>query len=79
MGLEINLISFISLIIINKYSFSIEASIIYFIFQSIASIIFLYSIIIYFYKLKIIFNIILFIKILLFSLIIKIGAAPIHY
>lgn len=79
-ALEINLISFIAFILINKKSNLIEASIIYFISQSLASIIFLLSILINTLILKTSQqNLIWTSKILLLALIIKIGAAPLHF
>lgn len=70
--LEINLISFIFLIINYKNYFSIESRIFYFIAQTIASIIFLISIIF-----SLFYN--LFFFFVLLSIIIKIGMAPLHF
>lgn len=70
--LEINLISFIALNLNYRFYLSIESSLIYFIIQSIASSIIIFSILIsIFYKNL---NFILFI-----SLILKIRIAPFHY
>lgn len=70
--LEINLISFIAILINNKNKLSIEASLLYFLIQSIASIILLFSfIIISFY-----YN---FIIIIILSILLKLGRAPFHY
>lgn len=80
MGLEINLIAFISLILNNKKILSIESSLIYFLTQAIASSILLYAIIFYIIN----FNINFFIfnnlnNLIIIALIIKIGAAPTHF
>lgn len=80
MGLEINLISFISLILTNKKCNTIEASIIYFIIQSFASIIFLVSILIY--RIKIYLNFFIFkfsYKTIIAALLTKIGRSPFHF
>jgi len=80
LGLEINLISFISLIIFRKKLISTEASLIYFIVQAIASTIFLYAIIMYIFNSSLTF---IFIEnfhyLIILALIIKLGAAPIHF
>jgi len=74
-GLEINLISFIPLLFKKTKKKSIESSLIYFLFQSFASFIFLFSILITFYL-----NIYNFINyLILISLLIKIGRAPFHF
>ena len=81
MGLEINLLSFIPLIINSKNLFSSESSLKYFLTQALASSIFLFSIILFFlfnnfnrYEFNFYFLILL-----NSSLIIKIGAAPFHF
>lgn len=80
MGIEINLISFVSLILTNNKIISIESSILYFIFQTIASLIFLTSIIIYLLNISMNFIIYKFTNnLIIFSLIIKIGGRPIHF
>lgn len=80
MGLELNLISFISYILIYRKSDSIESSIIYFLTQTIASILFLFSII---FHLKIInftfYSYNIFQLLLITALLTKIGTAPIHF
>lgn len=70
--LEINLIIFISYLINNNNKLSIEASLIYFLIQTISSILFFFSIIIiqFFYN---------FYYLLIISVIIKIRRAPFHY
>lgn len=70
--LEVNLIIFISYIINNNNKISIEAALIYFLIQTIASILLIFSIII----IQFINNFILIITI---AIIIKIGRAPVHY
>lgn len=67
-GLEINIIAFLPLIIINKLN-TPEAGIIYFLIQRLGSIILLFSVIIR-WKRNILTT---------FSIIIKIGAAPFHF
>ncbi len=82
LGLEINLLSFIPLIIDNKNIFSSESAIKYFITQVFASIIFLFTRIFYIIKFNTFFyyynnnyeNLILNSSILL-----KLGAAPFHF
>lgn len=80
-GLEINLIAFIILITNQNNFLSSESSLIYFIFQVFASLLFLFSILIYinsyiFFFIFKLFNINL---IILLSLLIKIGRAPFHF
>lgn len=76
-GLEINLISFIPFLYkITKFK-SIEASLIYFLFQSFASLILLLSIILYLFLFNKFTQI--FCKLLIISLLIKIGRAPFHF
>lgn len=80
LGLEINLIAFISLILNNKKILSIESSLIYFLTQAIASSILLYAIIFYIMNIKL-QNFIInnFNNLIIIALIIKIGAAPTHF
>lgn len=70
--LEINLVSFISFMLNNKYSLSIESSLIYFLIQTIASIIIIFCLLLRIYFKKIIFFILL-------TLIIKINISPFHF
>lgn len=70
--LEINLISFISINLNYKFYLSIESSLIYFIIQTIASTMIIFSILI-----SILFN--KFNSILFLSLLIKIRISPFHY
>jgi NADH-ubiquinone oxidoreductase chain 2 len=80
LGLEINLISFITLILYNKKILSTESALIYFIVQAIASSILLYAILIFIFNNYFIFFLnIKFTNLILFSLLIKVGAAPIHF
>lgn len=80
-GLEINLLSFIPLIIDNKNIFSNESSIKYFLVQVFASIIFLFRRIFYIIKITSLFNL----KenyenyIINATLLLKLGAAPFHF
>lgn len=80
-GLEINLLSFIPLMV-NKASFSSEASLKYFLVQALASSVFLFSIIMTnfysseFYFTEKLFNNFIIINSALF---IKMGAAPLHF
>jgi NADH-ubiquinone oxidoreductase chain 2 len=80
-GLEINLLSFIPLIINTKNLLSSESSLKYFLIQAFASTIFLFSIIIYFIFLN--FKIIFIIKympfLILSTIILKNGTAPFHF
>ena len=70
--LEINLIIFIAYIINNKNKLSIESALIYFLIQTIASIILIFSIIIIQFFIK-------FLNLIIISLILKIRIAPFHY
>nr|YP_010166686.1 NADH dehydrogenase subunit 2 [Nebrioporus vagrans]QRV62777.1 NADH dehydrogenase subunit 2 [Nebrioporus vagrans] len=83
MGLEINLLSFIPLISMKNNSFSSEASIKYFLIQTMASSIFLISIIMLIMKSKMINEMFLFNKIMFMlinsALLLKLGAAPFHF
>nr|YP_010026158.1 NADH dehydrogenase subunit 2 [Mattiphus splendidus]QOQ37002.1 NADH dehydrogenase subunit 2 [Mattiphus splendidus] len=75
MGLEMNMMSFIPLISKNKSKMSSEASMIYFLTQSLSSMILMFSILmmIYEYSSNNIFN-----NIIMMALMIKLGAAPFH-
>ena len=81
-GLEINLLSFIPLIIDNKNILYSESAIKYFLIQTIASLIFLFSSIFYIIKFNFYFNLE---KlgyenfIITRAIIIKLGAAPLHF
>lgn len=80
-GLEINLIAFIILITNQNNFLSSESSLIYFIFQVFASLLFLFSILVYinsciFFFIYKLLNINL---IILVSLLIKIGRTPFHF
>lgn len=70
--LEINLISFIAYLINNKNKLTIESSIIYFLIQTIASILLLFSIIIILFINK-------FYYLIIISILIKLGRSPFHY
>nr|AJP00043.1 NADH dehydrogenase subunit 2 [Orseolia oryzae] len=70
--LEMNLISFIAFTIDKKNILSIESSLIYFLIQSIASIMLMFSII----MINFIFN---FIFLFMISILIKLGSAPFHF
>lgn len=80
-GLEINLLSFIPLIIGTKNLFSSESSLKYFLTQALASSIFLFSILIFFIFLNIkIYFIKNYFSILISStILLKIGSAPFHF
>lgn len=81
-GLEINLLSFIPLIIDNKNLFSNESAIKYFLTQAFASLIFLFITIIYIIKFNTLFNLetIQFNNLVINSaIILKLGAAPFHF
>lgn len=81
-GLEINLISFIPLIINIKNLISTESAIKYFLTQTFASLIFLFTSIIYILKYNILFNYSPFINeniIINRTIILKLGAAPFHF
>jgi len=80
-GLEINLLSFIPLIIDNKSILSRESAIKYFLTQTFASLIFLFISILYIIKFNILFNIEnnSFQNLIINStIILKLGAAPFH-
>nr|AYW52607.1 NADH dehydrogenase subunit 2 [Heterostomus curvipalpis]UDF83769.1 NADH dehydrogenase subunit 2 [Heterostomus curvipalpis] len=83
MGLEINLLSFIPLMIDNNNLMSNEASLKYFLIQAIASSILLFSIILSMMKFNFIFelkNYMDYSKLLILSsLLLKSGAAPFHF
>jgi len=81
-GLEINLLSFIPLIIDNNNLISTESSIKYFLIQAFASLIFLFTIIIYTTKINFLFQIIISYNeniIINSAIILKLGAAPFHF
>lgn len=82
-GLEINLLSFIPLIIDNKNILYSESAIKYFLVQTMASIIFLFVNILYIIKFNFYFNLEnkfnLENFIVINSIIIKLGAAPLHF
>lgn len=81
-GLEINLLSFIPLIINNKNLLSTESAIKYFLTQTFASLIFLFTSIIYIAKFNSIFNFNAFINentIINRAILLKLGAAPFHF
>lgn len=79
-GLEINLLSFIPLITSSKNLFSSESSLKYFLTQALASVFFLFSILIFFLFLNFNFffykNIFILISL---TILIKSGAAPLHF
>lgn len=82
MGLEINLISFIPLIIDIKNNFSTESAIKYFLVQAFASLIFIFLRIFYIIKINLFFILINpFYEIIIINstIIIKLGAAPFHF
>jgi len=82
MGLELNLLSFIPLMINTKNLISTESAIKYFLTQSFASLIFLFTTIIYITKFCFIFNIRSFLNentIINRTIILKLGAAPFHF
>lgn len=81
-GLEINLLSFIPLIIDNKNILSRESAIKYFLTQTFASLIFLFVSIIYIIKFNTLFNIntLLYQNLIINSaMLLKLGAAPFHF
>nr|QNE85937.1 NADH dehydrogenase subunit 2 [Euphylidorea dispar] len=81
-GLEINLLSFIPLMIDSNNMMSTEATLKYFLTQALASALFLFSIIMYKYTENMIFNDnLLYNKILMINstLLLKSGAAPFHF
>nr|UKO32981.1 NADH dehydrogenase subunit 2 [Stenochironomus sp. 2CZ] len=80
MGLEINLLSFIILMMKNNNLFSTEASIKYFLTQALASNILLFSIILFsFFLMKLNFYFLNFMNlIIILSLMMKMGMAPFH-
>lgn len=81
-GLEINLLSFIPLIIDNKNILSRESAIKYFLTQTFASLIFLFVSIIYIIKFNLLFNLhhLLYQNLIINStILLKIGAAPFHF
>nr|ALO76154.1 NADH deshydrogenase subunit 2 [Anobiinae sp. GENSP01] len=79
-GLEINLLSIIPLMSSNKISYSSESSLKYFMTQSLASTIFLFSIIMMYMNLDIIpMSKSTYMMMMNFSLLTKMGAAPFHF
>nr|QRW36332.1 NADH dehydrogenase subunit 2 [Hydroporus kasyi] len=83
MGLEINLLSFIPLINMKNNQFSSESSIKYFLIQALASSIFLFTIIMFISKSKMINELYYFNKTLMMimnsTILLKLGAAPFHF
>nr|YP_010989182.1 NADH dehydrogenase subunit 2 [Forcipomyia pulchrithorax]WOR86769.1 NADH dehydrogenase subunit 2 [Forcipomyia pulchrithorax] len=82
MGLEINLLSFIPLMIDNKNMLSSESAIKYFLTQAFASLIFLFVSILYIMKFNTLFNLnTLFYQNLIINstMLLKMGAAPFHF
>lgn len=82
MGLEINLLSFIPLIINTKNIISTESAVKYFLTQSFASLIFLFTSIIYITKFNFLFNYNSFLNentIINSAILLKLGAAPFHF
>lgn len=79
-GLEINLLSFIPLIVEKKNLFSSESSLKYFLIQAIASRILIFSIILFTTLSSKFLNLDLLILVLISSsLLLKVGAAPFHF
>lgn len=83
-GLEINLLSFIPLIINTNNLIATESSLKYFLTQTLASAVLLFSIIIYIFLRNLIFNIDIINNNRIFiiinsALLLKIGAAPFHF
>lgn len=79
-GLEINLLSFIPLIINSKNIFSSESSLKYFLTQALASSIFLFRILLFILFINIKNNLIDYLSLLISSsILIKSGAAPFHF
>lgn len=79
-GLEINLLSFIPLIIRSKNLFSSESSLKYFLIQALASAIFLFSIILFYLFLNFKMYLVFYNFILIAStIILKRGTAPFHF
>nr|YP_010999333.1 NADH dehydrogenase subunit 2 [Cricotopus trifascia]WPM93179.1 NADH dehydrogenase subunit 2 [Cricotopus trifascia] len=80
MGLEINLLSFIPLMMSSKNLFSSESSLKYFLTQALASSIFLFSIILLYLFLNLKMNMMNFNFMLISStMLLKSGAAPFHF
>nr|YP_010999255.1 NADH dehydrogenase subunit 2 [Cricotopus flavozonatus]WPM93101.1 NADH dehydrogenase subunit 2 [Cricotopus flavozonatus] len=80
MGLEINLLSFIPLMMSSKNLFSSESSLKYFLTQALASAIFLFSIILLYLFINFKFNLLYFNFMLISStMMLKSGAAPFHF
>lgn len=81
-GLEINLLSFIPLIIDTNNLISTESAIKYFLIQAFASLIFLFTVIIYITKFNFFFNFLIFKNeniIINSTIILKLGGAPFHF
>lgn len=81
-GLEINLLSFIPLILDKKNLFSSEAALKYFLTQALASSVFLFSILLFylFYNFNLYYEINNYFTLLISSsILIKIGCAPFHF
>nr|YP_010999359.1 NADH dehydrogenase subunit 2 [Cricotopus dentatus]WPM93205.1 NADH dehydrogenase subunit 2 [Cricotopus dentatus] len=80
MGLEINLLSFIPLMMSPKNLFSSESSLKYFLTQALASSIFLFSIILLYLFLNLKFNLVYYNFMLISStMMLKSGTAPFHF
>ncbi|CRL08755.1 ND2 [Clunio marinus] len=80
MGLEINLLSFIPLMMSSKNLFSSESSLKYFLIQALASSIFFFSILLIFLMMNLKSLNFSFINLIfLISILLKMGAAPFHF
>nr|YP_009647930.1 NADH dehydrogenase subunit 2 [Isophya major]QBZ37731.1 NADH dehydrogenase subunit 2 [Isophya major] len=80
MGLEINLLSFIPLMINTKNTLSTEAALKYFLIQALASSIFLFTVILmHLNDMTLLLNQPLFLTLISSSLLLKMGAAPFHF
>nr|YP_004935244.1 NADH dehydrogenase subunit 2 [Arachnocampa flava]AET13069.1 NADH dehydrogenase subunit 2 [Arachnocampa flava] len=81
MGLEINLLSFIPLMIKSNNLMSSEAALKYFLIQTFASIILLFSVILYIFINNIMFNLFKneILMMIWLSLLFKMGSAPFHF
>nr|YP_009472895.1 NADH dehydrogenase subunit 2 [Aphelocheirus jendeki]AST10099.1 NADH dehydrogenase subunit 2 [Aphelocheirus jendeki] len=77
MGLEINLISFIPIMSYMKNNFSAESCMLYFLVQSMSSVLFLFFILLSITLLKM--NNILIETLIMSSMMIKMGSAPFHF
>lgn len=80
MGLEINFVCFIYLIFNNLKILSIEASLIYFLVQSLVSVLLLFIFLIYLININLIFIYFEYFNyFILILIIIKLGGAPLHF